>query len=149
MPDLLAPNERLSGRPEHRSYLQHQLTAIRTAPALSLAHLELAFLKMAELIAVQAESPGMKLLRAGMEATERRYHQLGLTSLLPPERVWVGIASTSLGAFGGFHYPDQGYRHWQMAAIITRYGSLAQPRPISSPLEALDLIRAYLSLIHI
>ncbi|MEU9886797.1 hypothetical protein [Sphaerisporangium sp. NPDC051011] len=78
---------------------------------------------------------------AGAAALAARYEHLGLTQLLPTDRVWVGVRSNIEDAFGGFHHPDQGYRHLQMGAIITRYGPLDGSTP--SPLAALDLLRAY------
>ena len=63
--------------------------------------------------------------------------------LLPIDRVWVGIRSTRPDAFGGFHHPDQGYRHLQLASLITRYGRLSEPSVASPELVALDLLRSY------
>ncbi|WP_330259456.1 hypothetical protein OG586_21825 [Streptomyces murinus] len=34
----------------------------------------------------------------------------------------IGSESSRPGAFGGFHHPDQGYRHFQMMSVITMYG---------------------------
>jgi len=143
MPALLAPNERLTGTPENRRQLQHQLTALRTAPALPRAHPQLSCIQLSALIAEHSRAPGLELFTAGLKIAQRRYTQLGLTDLLPPERVWIGTASRNPRAFGGYHYPGQGYRHWQMAAIITRLGRLNDRRRISSPLAGLDLLRAY------
>ncbi len=83
------------------------------------------------------------MLTPGISDTARRYSELGLTSLLPPDRAWIATTSDDHSAFGGFHYPSQGYRHWQMIAVITRYGHLASPEPPNPQLAALDLIRAY------
>jgi hypothetical protein len=140
---LLAPNERLTGSAERRRYLQDRLAAIRTAPTLHEAHPQLSCTQMSDLITGQAELPGMELLHRGLRISERRYGQLGLTNLLPPHRVWIGTASREVGAFGGFHYPGQGYQHWQMATIITCYGNLTGDRLFGSQLAVLDLIRAY------
>jgi hypothetical protein len=71
-----------------------------------------------------------------------RYEKMGLHRLLPTDRVWVGVRSTRAGVVGGFHHRNQGYRHWQMGAVITRYGRL--DRAATTPeLVALDLLRAY------
>ena len=72
-----------------------------------------------------------------------RYESLGLHQLLPLDRVWVGVRSERAGTFGGFHHPDQGYRHLQMGAVVTRYGDLSNPAIPSPALVALDLLRAY------
>jgi len=143
MPLQLAPNERLTGTPEQRQQLKQQLTAIRTAPAPADAHPQLSCIQLSTLIGEQTVTPGIELFLAGAKIAQRRYKQLGLTHLLPPERVWIGTASRDASAFGGCHYPGQGYRHWQMAAIITRYGQLKDRQPFSSPLAGLDLLRAY------
>ncbi|MEV7777076.1 hypothetical protein [Kitasatospora sp. NPDC088351] len=72
-----------------------------------------------------------------------RCRELGLSQLLPIDRVWVGVRSTQPDAFGGFHHPNQGYRHVQLASVITRYGRLSDPRLASPELVALDLLRSY------
>jgi hypothetical protein len=97
---------------------------------------------MSALITGHSPVPGLELFKTGLAIAQRRYAQLGLTDLLPLERVWIGMSSRKADAFGGYHYPGQGYRHWQMATIITRYGRLDE-RSITSPLVGLDLVRAY------
>jgi hypothetical protein len=72
-----------------------------------------------------------------------RYAALGLARLLPFERVLVGVRSTEPGAFGGFHYPNQGYRHLQMRSLITTCGPIDRASPEDPELAALDLLRAY------
>lgn len=81
--------------------------------------------------------------RYGLAVLRPRYAALGLSRLLPLERVLVGVDSSAAGAFGGFHYPDQGYRHLQMRAVITVYGPLAAGLPERPDVAALDLLRAY------
>lgn len=147
MTALLAPNERLAGTPEQRRDLTARLDAIRAAPSLHPMHPELSLIRLADLMTAPSEyldlDLDLDLLRAGIRITEHRYRQHGLTRLLPPERTWIGIASGDPTAFGGFHYPGQGYRHWQMAAVITRYGNLADPAAPDPRLATLDLLRAY------
>ncbi|MFE4665153.1 hypothetical protein ACFRI7_25905 [Streptomyces sp. NPDC056716] len=84
------------------------------------------------------------LFRAGVDIAGHRYAGYGLARMLPLERVLVGCASSRAGAFGGFHHPDQGYRHLQMAAVITLFGPMGRriPEP-PAPLVLLDLLRAY------
>ena len=83
------------------------------------------------------------VFHAGFAVMATRYESLGLSHLLPIDRVWVGVRSTLAGTFGGFHHPDQGYRHLQMGAVVTRYGDLCSPVLPSAGLVALDLLRAY------
>ncbi|WP_206307688.1 hypothetical protein [Streptomyces sp. A0958] len=73
----------------------------------------------------------------------RRYAGYGLVKMLPLDRVLVGCDSLRTGAFGGFHHPDQGYRHLQMMAVITMYGPLERRSPERPALALLDLLRAY------
>ena len=80
---------------------------------------------------------------AGWAILARRYATLGLRRLLPMERVWVGTSSSQATGFGGFHYPNQGYRHLQMAAVITLYGDLTSNWTRSPRIAALDLLRSY------
>lgn len=63
--------------------------------------------------------------------------------MLPLDRVLVGCESSRPGAFGGFHHPDQGYRHLQLVAVITMYGPMERPNPECPALALLDLLRAY------
>ncbi|MFF0183574.1 hypothetical protein [Streptomyces sp. NPDC005244] len=79
----------------------------------------------------------------GMTVLRPRYAALGLRDLLPLERVMVGSASQRAGAFGGFHHPNQGYRHLQMRALITMYGDMRGDVPTVPELAVLDLLRAY------
>lgn len=80
---------------------------------------------------------------AGVENAKRRYAGYGLTKILPFGRVLVGCESSRVGAFGGFHHPDQGYRHLQMVAVITMYGPMERRNPERPVLALLDLLRAY------
>ncbi|MBB5937923.1 hypothetical protein [Streptomyces zagrosensis] len=83
------------------------------------------------------------LFHAGVENARRRYVGYGLAKMLPLDRVLIGYDSSRAGAFGGFHHPDQGYRHLQMMAIITMYGPLERRDPEQPVLALLDLLRAY------
>ncbi|RPK66403.1 hypothetical protein EES43_05560 [Streptomyces sp. ADI96-02] len=80
---------------------------------------------------------------AGVEDAKRRYTDYGLSRMLPLDRVLVGCESTRPGAFGGFHHPDQGYRHLQMVAVITMHGPMERRIPERPGLALLDLLRAY------
>jgi hypothetical protein len=57
-----------------------------------------------------------------------RYGRLGISALLPLERVWAGTRSAArpgtARSYGGFHHPAQGYRHIQMDATVTLFGDL-------------------------
>jgi hypothetical protein len=62
---------------------------------------------------------------------------------LPFDRIWVAIASTLVNWHGGFHQPDQGYRHIQMTALL----SIVSPNDVSERcirLATLELLRAYI-----
>lgn len=83
------------------------------------------------------------LFHAGVEKAKRRYAGYGLAKMLPLDRVLVGFESSRVGAFGGFHHPDQGYRHLQMVAVITMYGPMQRRNPERPTLALLDLLRAY------
>lgn len=55
----------------------------------------------------------------------------------------IGAESRRKGAFGGFHHPDQGYRHLQMFSVVTMYGPMAGDSPERPELALLDLLRSY------
>ncbi|MEU9718907.1 hypothetical protein [Streptomyces sp. NPDC047976] len=84
----------------------------------------------------------MRPFHEGVELLRLRYRELGMTRLLPPERVVIGTESADTPAWGGFHHPNQGYRHLQMRALITMYGPLTST-PQNPSLAALDLLRSY------
>ncbi|MFJ3495746.1 hypothetical protein ACIPPJ_19435 [Streptomyces sp. NPDC086091] len=91
----------------------------------------------------QASGVDAALFHSGFYAAWARYAALGLSHMLPLHRVLVGAESARVGAFGGFHHPDQGYRHLQMVAVITMHGPLEHDGPQRPDLALLDLLRAY------
>ncbi|HSL09279.1 MAG TPA: hypothetical protein VK887_15090 [Pseudonocardiaceae bacterium] len=139
----LAPNEWLSGSLQAQHDLVGRLAVLRASPDLDRHHSELSF---ATLSGVLRRSPPLvdpDVFSAGWDILARRYTMLGLRRLLPMERVWVGTSSSQATGFGGFHYPNQGYRHLQMAAVITLYGDLTGNWTRSPQISALDLLRSY------
>jgi hypothetical protein len=125
MPLPLAPNEHLAGTPEQRRSLHAHLDAIRAEPTPRHMHPQLTLMTLADLRASSLSNLDPDILHAGLTLTARRCSELGLNVLVPPDRTWIGTSSAAPAAFGGFHYPGQGYRHWQMICVITRYGPLA------------------------
>ncbi|MFD8611436.1 MULTISPECIES: hypothetical protein [unclassified Streptomyces] len=81
--------------------------------------------------------------RTGRETVRERLAELGLTRPLPLSRTLVGAESTRAGAFGGFHHPDQGYRHLQAVSVITMFGPMEGETPVHPELALLDLLRAW------
>src|SRR5580658_575927 len=144
MPLPLAPAEHLAGTPGQLRDLHAALAALRARPGPGQTHPALYLTTLASLLTGPRSYLDQAVLRAGLAHASRRYRRdLGITSLLPPERTFIAIASAEEAAFGGFHYPGQGYRHWQMTALITRYGPLHGPARADPRLATLDLIRAY------
>ncbi|MFF2953759.1 hypothetical protein ACFVVU_20755 [Kitasatospora sp. NPDC057965] len=123
--------------------MAHLLAAHRATVALDRAHPHVTFSLLHWLLDTWADEPAREVFRQGATLLAGRYRQLGLNQLLPIDRVWVGVRSTQADAFGGFHHPNQGYRHVQLASVITRYGRLSDPRLTSPELVALDLLRSY------
>lgn len=121
------------------------LAALRTdASPLTGRHPEHVFRPLPEALGQwAADGIDTTLFRAGVETVSRRYAGYGLTKMLPLDRVLVGRESSRAGAFGGFHHPDQGYRHLQMMAVITMYGPMRRRHPERPALALLDLLRAY------
>jgi len=142
---LLAPGERLAGPAAQRGALAAWLAAVRADPGPPPGSAGLTLVTLAGLLAGQHPDAGVDLdiLSAGIAIAARRYARLGLPALLPPGRAWVAVASAEPGAHGGFHYPGQGYRHWQMTALLTRHGPLSGPGRSDPALAALDLLRGY------
>ncbi|GAB2704156.1 hypothetical protein [Kitasatospora kifunensis] len=142
-PSCLGPNEHLTGDLAERAELAHLLAGRRSTAALDQAHPHVTFSLLHWVLDTWVDEPAREVFRRGAALLADRYRELGLHQLLPIDRVWVGVRSTQPDAFGGFHYPNQGYRHVQLASVITRYGRLSDPRLASAELVALDLIRSY------
>lgn len=136
----LAPNESVTG-----TGAMAGLAAMRAdVSALTGRHPEHVFRSLSETLnRWAADGIDTEPFHAGVETAERRYAGYGLTTMLPLDRVLVGCESSRAGAFGGFHHPDQGYRHLQMAAVITMYGPMERRNPERPALALLDLLRAY------
>ncbi|WP_307841370.1 hypothetical protein [Streptomyces endocoffeicus] len=143
-PRLLTPNEHLAGTADVGQLLA-RLAELRATPAsLTEQHPTVTFRLLPQALQ-RWESAGLDMgpLRYGLAILRPRCAALGLSRLLPLERVLVGVQSSAAGAFGGFHHPNQGYRHLQMYAVITALGPMAVGQPEHPDLAALDLLRAY------
>ncbi|MFI9723792.1 hypothetical protein ACIHFE_29730 [Streptomyces sp. NPDC052396] len=139
---LLAPNEHLAG-PETAPLLT-ALTRLRTSDDLTGQHPEHTFLPLPRALSRWQEAGvDVSPFNDGRDLLCERYAELGLRHLLPLDRVLVAVRSTRPGAFGGFHHPNQGYRHLQMQAVITMYGGMNADAPEVPALAVLDLLRAY------
>ncbi|MEV8322393.1 hypothetical protein [Kitasatospora sp. NPDC056731] len=123
--------------------MAHLLAARRSTAALDQAHPHMAFSLLHWVLDTWADEAAREVFRQGSGLLADRYRELGLRQLLPIDRVWVGVRSTQPDAFGGFHHPNQGYRHIQLASVITMYGRLNDPGSASPELGALDLLRSY------
>ncbi|MDV7215768.1 hypothetical protein [Streptomyces prunicolor] len=136
----LAPNESVTG-----AGAMAGLAAMRADVAsLTGRHPAHVFRPLSEILGQwAADGIDITLFHAGVENAERRYAGYGLVKMLPLDRVLVGCESSRAGAFGGFHHPDQGYRHLQMVAVITMYGPMERRNPERPALALLDLLRAY------
>jgi len=138
----LAPNEILVG---DCAAVAQALATWRTDPTtLTGAHPEHTFLPLPDRLEQwKAAGADTTPFHRGLYLARNRYAELGLRHMLPLDRVLVGASSARPGAFGGFHHHDQGYRHLQMAALITMYGPMQQDIPEDPELAMLDLVRAY------
>ncbi|MFJ2781842.1 hypothetical protein [Kitasatospora sp. NPDC087315] len=142
-PSCLGPNEHLAGDLAEQSELAYLLAARRATTALDQAHPHVTFSLLHWVLDTWVDDAAREVFRQGAYLLADRYRELGLSQLLPIDRVWVGVRSIRSDAFGGFHHPNQGYRHLQLASVITRYGRLSDPRLASPELVALDLLRSY------
>ncbi|MGW5231890.1 hypothetical protein ACWEQU_06245 [Streptomyces nodosus] len=138
----LAPHEILVG---DCAAVAEALAAWRTDPTtLTASHPDHAFRPLPErLERWKAAGVDVSPFHSGLYLARNRYAEFGLRHMLPLDRVLVGAESTRSGAWGGFHHPNQGYRHLQMAALITMYGPMQQDTPTDPGLAMLDLVRAY------
>lgn len=141
---MLAPNEHLAGAEDAPQLLARLAEWRASTDTLTSQHPTVAFLPLPQVLR-HWEAAGLDpgVFRYGLAVLRPRYAALGLSRLLPLERVLVGVQSVEAGAFGGFHYPNQGYRHLQMRALFTVYGPLDTGLPERPALAALDLLRAY------
>ncbi|GHF64667.1 hypothetical protein GCM10018790_48100 [Kitasatospora xanthocidica] len=133
----------MAGSAVERVELAHLLAEQRATAALGRAHPHITFSLLHWVLDTWLDEPAREVFHQGAALLADRYAELGLVRLLPIDRVWVGVRSTRPDAFGGFHHPDQGYRHMQLASVITRYGRLNDSRLESPELVALDLLRSY------
>ncbi|MFB7495184.1 hypothetical protein ACFC09_10830 [Streptomyces sp. NPDC056161] len=138
----LAPHEVLVG---DSAAVAAALTRWRTdLTTLTGAHKEHRFRTLADhLDEWRSQGVDTSPFHSGLYLARNRYSEIGLRHMLPLDRVLVGASSTRPGAFGGFHHPNQGYRHLQMAALITMYGPLDRDVPADPDLAMLDLVRAH------
>ncbi|MFF2788658.1 hypothetical protein ACFVT6_18110 [Streptomyces sp. NPDC058049] len=136
----MAPNETVVGM-----QVLQALAALRAdSSELTAQHPDHAFRPAPEcLVQWQAAGLDTTAFHNGLHAARARYAELGLSQMMPLERVLVGAESVRSGAFGGFHHPDQGYRHLQMIAVVTMYGPMERDTPERPELALLDLLRAY------
>ncbi|MBB4915075.1 hypothetical protein [Streptosporangium saharense] len=141
-PDHLTPNEHIMGSETDRDEIIGHLTAARALHTLNQDHPAVTF-SLLSWVLLMGDETVKAVVRTGMDLMKERYRLLGLNRFLPTDRVWVGTRSTTQGAFGGFHYPNQGYRHVQMAALITRFGCLNERDAENLAQAGLDLLRAY------
>jgi hypothetical protein len=145
MTTILLPSDHLGGTAAEQRQLRALLAGLRASPGPA----PLPGITFAALPDVLASGTAdRQLFAAGYELLSRRYTDLGMRSMLPLSRVWVGVSSSvppgDPAARGGFHHPGQGYRHLQAAATLTAYGDLTTPHAPASPQSvALDLLRSY------
>jgi hypothetical protein len=140
----LLPNEILHGSTAQQTRMRQLLDGLRTGPE-SAPLPDVETCSLPELL--ESCMTDRDLFYDGYAVMAARYRQLGVSALLPFDRVRTGIRSStakgSTRSYGGFHHPGQGYRHLQMTATITAYGDLSAPRPAAPQSVALDLLRSY------
>ncbi|MFD8509681.1 hypothetical protein ACFV27_00845 [Streptomyces antimycoticus] len=143
-PRLLAPNEHLAGTADVGRLLERLAELRATTDTLTEQHPSVTFRPLPQALR-RWEAAGLDMgpFRYGLAILRPRYAALGLSRAMPLGRVLLGVRSSTPGAFGGFHYPNQGYRHLQMYALITAYGPMSAGLPERPELAALDLLRAY------
>ncbi|MCX0245259.1 hypothetical protein [Streptomyces drozdowiczii] len=136
----LAPNESVAGAGTLAS-----LSAMRAdTSSLTAKHPDHMFHPLSDILGRwAAEGMDTSPFHAGVAEAGRRYAGFGLSKMLPLDRVLVGCESSRPGAYGGFHHPDQGYRHLQMVAVVTMQGSMERRIPEQPSLALIDLLRAY------
>ncbi|MFE2679853.1 hypothetical protein [Streptomyces hygroscopicus] len=139
---MLAPNEHLAGTTGVGQLLERLAQLRATTDALTEQHPTVTFRPLPQTLR-RWEAAGADMFRYGLAILRPRYAALGLSRTLPLDRVLLGVQSSMDGAFGGFHHPNQGYRHLQMRAVITTLGPMATGQPERPDLAALDLLRAY------
>ncbi|MEU8870496.1 hypothetical protein AB0D24_04885 [Streptomyces javensis] len=143
-PRLLAPNEHLAGTTGVGRLLERLAELRATTDTLTAQHPTVTFRPLPQALR-EWEAAGLDMgpFRYGLAILRPRYAALGLARTLPLDRVLLGVQCSAPGAHGGFHHPNQGYRHLQMRAVITALGPMATGRPERVHLASLDLLRAY------
>ena len=151
---MLTPNEKLTGTTAQKREVLERLTRFRTDPARTLRLADrYPHLRFVTLPALLPNLPDREVFAQGVRLARERFAVRGAAELLPFERVFVAVASTTQ-AWGGFHHrllpyraPDDiqtpGYRYVQAAAVISHYGDLTGDAPSAPGMAGLDLLRAY------
>lgn len=141
---FLPPSERIDGTTAECVHLHLLLACFRTSPP-PMRLPDVTGCSLPELLA--AGIIDKDVFSTGYDIMADRYGRLGISALLPLERVWVGTRSAArpgtARSYGGFHHPAQGYRHIQMDATVTLFGDLTGQALVSPQSAALDLIRSY------
>jgi hypothetical protein len=141
---FLLPGECIGGTAAERAHLRLLLTCFRVGPP----PMRLPEISGHPLPAMlESGIIDRDVFSIGQAIMVGRYKRLGIRTMLPLDRVWVGARSAAapgnLRGWGGFHHPTQGYRHIQMDAVVTVYGDLTGNLPASPQSVALDLVRSY------
>lgn len=141
---FLPPGERIDGTTAECAHLHLLLACFRASPP-PMRLPEVTGRSLPDVLAAGIIDPGVFSTGYGIMAV--RYQRLGISALLPLERVWTGTQSAArpgtARGYGGFHHPVQGYRHIQMDAAVTVFGDLTGRTPVSPQAAALDLVRSY------
>ncbi|OMI41389.1 hypothetical protein [Streptomyces sparsogenes] len=121
----MTPNEHLAGTTGVGQLLERLAELRATTTSLTEQHPTVVFRPLPQALRWEAAGLDMGPLRYGLAFLRPRYAALGMSRTLPLDRVLLGVQCSVDGAFGGFHHPNQGYRHLQMYAVITTLGPLA------------------------
>lgn len=139
--------ELIRGKSEDRAFVVAELAKFRAdhGAYVRASHPTTIFVTLQQLIDLPEHRRLIdpELVGRGLTKLSAALSDYGNFRLMPLDRVWVGIGRTQPDdSFGGFHHPDQGYRHFQECAILSIAGSMAFPG-LPTWLATLELLKAY------
>lgn len=139
--------ELVRGTKQDQDFVRGELSKYRVAHSdfVRATHTTTSFVTLAQLVSRPEYQRliDQDLMKQGFDRVDEKLSIYGDLHPMPLDRVWVGIGRTTPdNSYGGFHHPNQGYRHIQECAILSVAGSMTFPG-LAVWLASIELLKAY------